>query len=260
MARYGSKKYGSFKYGTSTVDRKVTWSVEIAWNGSFDGSNDGLRMQRINTSRGRNYFLKAAGDGFETVQAGSAMVTLKNFDRRYDSFNTESPLYPNISPGKKVRISVKDETSKIVYPVFFGSITDIQPQSDPDLVILSLTDNKKLLESETPAVELQRNISVRDALLKILDAIAWPDGVNIDSIRDLLFVWSTTGQNAASEIEDLVEMVFGIWFIAADGRLRVKSRHQNLTSVEDPYRPGYPAGSLLSPGLGNNPQQNRGGQ
>lgn len=55
---------------------------------------------------------------FDEVQAGTATITLRNDDRRFDPLNTSSPYNGNILPGKKVQI-----TKSGVY-IYAGTIDD----------------------------------------------------------------------------------------------------------------------------------------
>ena len=132
--RYGTFKYGSasgHKYGassTGTIDA-LAWGIDVDWNGDgfFDGVNEGNRAVSIRMFRGRNKQLRPSGEGFEPIRTGSITVELDNYDGRYDGWNSSSPLYPNVEPGKEIRVRVRNLYTGVIYPVFRGVINDIQP-------------------------------------------------------------------------------------------------------------------------------------
>src|SRR5512137_2514982 len=43
---------------------------------------------------------------FEPVRVGTCSIVLDNTTRRYDPYNTASPLYPNVLPGRYVQIPI----------------------------------------------------------------------------------------------------------------------------------------------------------
>jgi len=134
MARYGTFKYGEKQYGaTPAPDVSLLWAFRVDWrgDGSYDvpgaPNNEAGKMTSLTVRRGRDHLFKQGGKGFEPYQSGIATVILDNEDGKYDPWNTSSPLYPYVSPGKFCRIWVRDVDASTNYGVMRGLITNIQP-------------------------------------------------------------------------------------------------------------------------------------
>ena len=56
------------------------------------------KVDALSCSRGRNYELGK-------TEAGTATITLRNLDGRFDPSNTTSPYYPYVLPYRPIRIS-----------------------------------------------------------------------------------------------------------------------------------------------------------
>src|SRR5689334_13570193 len=115
-ARWGDSryKYGNTnrRYGIGSEDTNLRWIIEVDWDGDgiYDGSNEGYYAVGMKVTRGRRSYIKVGGDGkaegFEPVRLGTCVITLDNTSRRYDPFNTSSVLYPNVLPGRFIRVRV----------------------------------------------------------------------------------------------------------------------------------------------------------
>lgn len=130
MARYSTFLYGDEKYGTSPTTDNFLWTFMVDWTNDKtwnDGYNDGRFMVDLKVVRGRNSMLKHDGSGWERYQPGRLTVTLDNSDGRYDPYNTSSPIYPYVTPGKHFQLKVKNGNTGGNYNMMWGIITDIQP-------------------------------------------------------------------------------------------------------------------------------------
>ena len=128
--RYGTgQTYGTAEatYGFHAITSILAWGVEVDWDGDgvFDGSNEAPYMTSISVSRGRKRQLKSTGYGFESISVGKLTMEFVNNDGRYDGWNTSSPLYPNVTYGRDVRVKVLDWATGNIEPVFYGVISDI---------------------------------------------------------------------------------------------------------------------------------------
>lgn len=137
--------------------------------GKLDGSLEGIDVTEyvmsIGTSRGRP-------DQLQQFVAGTATIILKNFDRRFDPTNEDSPYWDpirnrsGVAPRRKVTISSGGEM------LFVGRITDIDISYEPvqsnatmenSFVTITAADDFVLLanaftESDlTPSEELSGN-------------------------------------------------------------------------------------------------------
>ncbi len=234
MARYGTFKYGEEKYGVS-VNENLLWALEVDWDNDnvFDGQNEASRMTRLQTERGKDYYLSASGDGFDVPPIGFAIATVDNYDGRYDPWNTSSPLYGYLKPGKKVKLWLRDGIGGTDYPILTGILTDIKPYGRNNEVDLVIDCGLRWLQDREPAVELKENIYADDAINYILDDVKWPSiwGRMIDSAPDSIKYWWTQGTKAKSEIEDLANSGMGYFFVANDGAATYRSRHYVDASI-----------------------------
>ena len=66
-ARYSDTVYGNplITYGARTKDRPLTWILLIDWDndGVFNGDNEAGRIFDLETTNGRQFFMKSDGSG-----------------------------------------------------------------------------------------------------------------------------------------------------------------------------------------------------
>ena len=232
MSRYGTFKYGSAKYGVS-VNPNLLWALEVDWDndGVFDGSNEAVRLHRLQTDRGNDYYLSGDGNGFEQSAVGVAIMTLDNYDGRFDSYNTESPLYGILKPGKRVKLWVRNGIGGTDYPVIAGVLQDIKAYGRRGEVDLTLDDGWRWLADRTVSVALQSSIYADDAIGMIADAVNYPWGYELDTGPDQIKYWWSTGRKAKSEIENIANSGIGEVFVANDGKLKYYSRQRATDPV-----------------------------
>jgi hypothetical protein len=206
----------------------------VDWDGDgiFDGSNEGDRTLAFYSKRGRDNLLSISSggvaQGFEKMRTGLCTITLDNYDERYNPYNTSSPLYGYIEPGKLIRIKVKNGSAGSEYPVFYGKIVDIQPGGGTDrIVVIRAEDGISLLANADISISLQQSIGLDDALDLVLTAAGWPAQWSraIDSITDAPPYWWADGK-ALLQISKIADSELGTFFHAADGTAKYYSRHQ----------------------------------
>lgn len=242
--RFGSiNTFGtSNKFGASTMDARLAWGIEVDWDGDgvFDGTNEAIYACGLTISRGRTAMLRSTGQGFEPMRTGQARITLYNRDGRYDGWNTSSPLYPYVTPGKDVRIRVRDLTAatETIENVFYGIISDIATtgyDTDPKVNIY-VDDLWNYLRNYSPRVALQSSISISDAIDMVLDSVDWQTrwGRSLATTSDTVRYWWGSGdKSAASECEDLSNSAFGNFYVGADGSANFITRTTIGTSQAD---------------------------
>lgn len=237
--RYGVNLYGDGKlYGASDTREALAWDVSIDWDedGLFDG-NEASRLTDLNITRGRKKLLQAVGQGFEKIPTGTAQVTLRNEDGRFDGWNTASPLYPNVGYGKEIRIRVRDMNSTAdPYPMFYGVITDIVPvgYGADAKVVINASDNMDFLRNTVGRVAMQQNITPDAAISLVLTAAGWRWDRSLDASTDTIRYWWASGnRQAITEIEELALSFLGYFFISASGTATFKIRTNISDSVVD---------------------------
>ena len=101
-ARFGNISLGSARLGSDT-DNDADYTDLSAYVLSLD----------INRGRSRE---------LDEFAVGSCVIFLDNQDGRFDPNNAESPYYPNILPGKLLRIKITDPTTGTNNYLFEGNI------------------------------------------------------------------------------------------------------------------------------------------
>lgn len=243
--RYGVNKYGDGKlYGASDERTALAWDVSFDWDG--DGVfevNEASYLQGVSVSRGRKSLLKKNGQGFEPFRTGTAVVTLSNHDGRFDAWNTDSPLYPDVGYGKEARIRVRDLTGSSIYPIIRGKVTNIVPTGygSKSQAAVYLSDGLDYLRNTPAGFPLQTDITPDAAIGLILDAAKWSGGRNLATGSDLIpYCWSSGNRKAMATIEDLANSFLGYFFCDNDNTAKFITRSMIGSSVAD-----YPQEYLL---------------
>lgn len=241
-ARFGDPTYKyndtNRLYGAGTEDTRLRWIIMVDWNGDgvFDGGNEAIYAVDLSvTDRGREDYIKLDSDGkasgFEHVKIGKARIELKNRTGRYDPYNTSSPLYPYVLPGRYIYIGVNYNGT--VYDVFSGKIKNIKPVSGTDpKVFIDAEDGNRLLQNQDTFIGVQQNIDIDEAIGLALDDANYPSiwGRNLEDSGDVLDYW-WADDRASTEIHRLADAEMGVFFIAADGKATFYSRHHTGTDV-----------------------------
>lgn len=226
-ARLGTVPYGSATYGALAPER-LAWGLDIDWDGDnqWSGNNDAWKLSALSIERGRKYYIRADGQGFETQETGKLEGILENDDGRYDPWNADSPLYPNVQPGRFFRLRVRTPAGNL-YPVMAGMFSNIQPDSSGGKQArLSGEDGMRFLR-QSVSVAVQTNYRTDQAIDDMLDAISWPAtwGRDLDIGVDVKPYWWVDKRSAYMEIYDLVNSELGQFHLAADGKAIFMNRN-----------------------------------
>jgi hypothetical protein len=235
--KFGENKFGTFKFGPTTLT-KPRYGLDIDWDmdGQYDGRNDGMLVADFSVERGRRYYINNDGKGFEQEDTGRFSVQLVDEDRVYDPYNTSSPLYPNVGPGRFFRMRVRTETDN-VYPLMAGTISEpvIAGSTYLPLVFIEGRDGWQYLRDQKARISLalQENIYADEAIQMILGTIGWPStwGYDLDNGLNLQPFWWVDDESASAAMSELVFSELGRLWIAADGKLTFRNRHLVDTSV-----------------------------
>ena len=198
----------------------MTWYVDVDWDndGAFEADEAG-RTQALTVRRGREGVIRSDGKGFERAHVGQAVLTLDNFDGRYDPLDTGSALYPNVLPGREVRIRKNDGAT--THAILRGNIEQIIPlgKRRGGLVRLVVADGWRWLRDRTVRKALQTSIRTDTALGHVLDSADWTAawGRSLGVGSDTLPYWWADDQSAADAINDLNESEVGQFYVATSG-------------------------------------------
>jgi hypothetical protein len=230
MARYNKFLYGSQKYGPSVPDNLI-WGLIVDWDddGVYEGENEATWLKALYIKRGRNYLVSPSGDGFEPLAPGIMQLTLNNSDRRYDPYNENSPLYPNVDTGKFIKLIARVGAN--LYSVFTGTIQEIIPGENR--VQINCEDGFRWLTEQELVSGVYENITADVAIQAILTASYWPWGSDLETGADQLDYWWMRGRNGNEEIRALAQSEFGRAFVAADGSMKFVNRFSNSVAVLD---------------------------
>lgn len=219
---------GTYRYlGAPSPGRlQLLFGVLIDWDkdGAFSGRNEARWMLPggLETDRGREYYVRSDGSGFERIGVGKAVVTLDNSDGQYDARNTNSPLYPHLlnKQERNAWVFVKNGDAGSRYDLINGRLVDFKPSSDRrgrKTFKIFLEDGMRYLQKNDVSVDIQTNVDTDVALTAVLDDIGWPWGRALDAGVDTIPYWWVFSRSSYAEIMDIVESELGNFFIAANG-------------------------------------------
>lgn len=226
----------------------VTWKIEIDWEGSGTYTDEGSRLLALSSSRGSDSSINA--DNLEHIKVGELSFVLENHDRRYDPYNTSSPLYGYILPARRLKVSVTTEGNQ--YTIFTGSVSDIRLQQQRSQAAFTAYDDMILLESQKSSnIDIETDYSVTDAITTLLTLAGWenldtsgwifPAELGVDSylgsaaIEDngdtIPYWWGDPDKTILESLFELSDDFAGNIFIAADGTFSYNARNYSQPSV-----------------------------
>lgn len=233
MSRYGIRKYSTTKYGATAASSTLAWALEVDWNGDglYDTYQAALTCQSLRVTRGRRDFLNQDNTGFAPVEEGRLNVTAYDPNRMYDPYNASSPLYPNVRPGAKFRLRVKDNLTGTIYNVMIGDITDVRPNADEQTVTITGEDRWRWLAKAPVNHTLGKSMLTGVAISHILTEIGWTDGFTLAGGDTLGFWWPDPSLSARANIQAVADAELGAVFIANNGYLKRYTRSHAAASA-----------------------------
>jgi hypothetical protein len=225
MAKYGTFKYGSgTKYGTGiavstpVLTGFITWIMQIDWAGSgFSGINEAQYCVGYELARGRRYYIAPDGNTFERMEPGTLTLVMENVDGRFDPYNINSLIYPNVKPGRKIFIYAQETATGITHPRFCGFITDIQPISGVSRVTITASDGIQWLMDQDITIPTMYQTTTTKAIQKVLSIAEFPFVSGIQTWNQPIPVFDPDQVNAYDVICDLAAGSLGTFFINASG-------------------------------------------
>lgn len=204
-------KYSSFKYGDGTTygaqTANLRWGLAIAWDGMYGWGDEASRMVSLNVRRGRRNLIAAGSKGLQAFPPGETTVILDNEDGRYDPFNTDSPLYPHVAPGKFAIIRVREQAVGTRRGIMCGVVKDIQPdmQGDKHRVRIVIVDGLQWLADRV--IHASRWEDIAKSLVPKYITIAadwpsseWPKSIATDTdVQAEWWAWNITAYEALRE-------------------------------------------------------------
>jgi hypothetical protein len=166
--------------------------------------------------------------------AGLLTLGLRNSDGRFNPYNTSSPYYGNLLPGRKIKIIGSYGGSS--YTKYVGFLDSIQPA--PDLsgqhtaTLRALGPLSIPIAADATTVPMQTNIYTGVAVNAVLDAIGWASGDRvIDSGATILARWWLDAASPMNALQDVETTEFGFLGETQDGKIFFEDRnHRTVTS------------------------------
>ncbi len=209
----------------------LTWHMYVDWDG--DGvyeADEGGNMFGFSVKRGRQHMVKQDGKGFEPPAVGQGTILLRDLERRYDPWNSASPLYPHVLPQKRLKVTVDDGTGE--KPVVVGQIREVHyEEGNVPKARIDFSDAWIFLQKEV-YVPMQRNLTTDQALHMVLDEAGWSAvDRDIDLGLNTIRAWWVDGKSARLALHELAEAEYGFLDLRADGIIRFRNRQANIPST-----------------------------
>lgn len=206
-------------------------NLYVDWNnnGSFVDANEllGSDVLSVSTSRGRS----SVNDEYSV---GSLSAVLKNLTGKYSPYNSSSPLYGNLLPGRPMKLEVV--VGATTYPIWrgtlgnFGQSRSSEPGSYVDLDGLDDFDQFRLGSVRVNYVETKRT----DELLTLtLDAAGWPAGRRTLDTGQITVpkYWSYRDAPVEALRKAVKQEMGGFHFLGKDGNYVFRNRYYRQTQA-----------------------------
>jgi len=177
----------------------ATYRLEVDWSnqGSFeavwfpltfpitwaDGNPiDSDRIRSISCGFGRDRASQLTGKS----KAGSLKATLTNISGDYSSFNTSSPLYGYVLPGRPVRLTATSDaqTRVVLWQGYLSRITPVAHTGGDSTALLEAHGPLKQVNLDQIAVAMVTDQRTDQVIDDILDAAGWGAGSDYRSLDE----------------------------------------------------------------------------
>ena len=153
-----------------------TYVLAVDWNNDGDFSDTGeditSRTLDIEFTRGSDYASQLVG---KTV-AGVLNATINNVSGDYSTFNTSSPLYGHLLPGRKVKLTGNDgSTTRTLWTGFIDAINPVPAVSGANLAKIKAIGPLGYLNKFEVSTALYANLYTGALIGKVLDAAGWSE-------------------------------------------------------------------------------------
>jgi hypothetical protein len=220
---------------------------EVDWTKSGVYVDESARVMSITVQRGRSRGWSSRGK--EPIRTGEAWIVLDNDDRRYDPYNTGSPLYGYLKPGRMMHLYAGE--SGVEYPVYTGFIRDIRPIGNSfsgDVTIYCVDGLDYLNRQFCQSVGSPTNYPVSDALNDLLQQSEWPfvsstlyfpaqfpmtiGETGIDNNGDTIDTFTTEpSEYILTAMNEIAAAFVGDIFVSKSGSLRYVTRNSTRPTV-----------------------------
>ena len=216
----------------------IYWEVYIYWDNDGGFTREETRLCDYKLVRGRKQFIDSNGNGLQAVEPGLLQITLDNYDGRYDPYNTSSPLYPNVEPGKYIKVGMYKGSPPIHRWRFTGQIDSIEKIGDvtnPQVLITAYDGLKELQNNTITTAILSGSTAAKTGtqIAYMTTSAEWPaiyGTSSIDAGNGIIpYCWANE-KTAFHTIKDIADAEAGLFCAKADGSFYFRPRKET-TSV-----------------------------
>jgi len=208
----------------ATYILEVDWANDGAWTGEDIITAD---VRTIECRRGRDYASQLTGRS----SAGRLMALLNNGSGKYSKFNSASPIYGNIVPGRKIRLRTTAPVAATLWTGFLSRIAPYGSAGRSALVTLEAFGPLSRLNGKKVAPAKQDSQLTGVIVGAILDDADWPVGDRtIAAGQTTVTKWFVEAKEALTALREIEETELGFMYEAYDGKLVYEDRHTRLKS------------------------------
>lgn len=203
--------------------------MSVTYTYEMDMDNDGVYETDISAYVLECTIRRGRTRADERYLAGEAVLLLDNADGRFHNRNTASPYYPNLKPGRRLR--VRATYNATTYNLIHALLVEIDAVAR-DRVQMVCQDVLGYLRDVKVSASLLENVLTGTVVAAYLDE------VGIDASERNLDVGQTTIQyttvsgslsNVLGKVSDAEQ---GRIYVAKDGRVRFEDRHWRLANAQ----------------------------
>lgn len=208
----------------------MTLNVYVDWqnNGTYvDVGDDVSDRSRGSLSFG---YGRDQSTALTPVLTGLGSMTLDNSSRDYSPRNTASPLYGLVKPGRRVKVT--RTVGATTYVLFVGHTNDqpINPDVSAKTVTVGLLDNLADFKRQKISTALYAGIRTGEAIGRVLDAIGWTGGRDLDVGGTVMPWWWVENTDALSALNAILaaEGPPSLLTMGTSGEVIFRDRHHRL--------------------------------
>jgi len=215
----------------------ATYKLQVDWNNDGDWGDTGEeidmgRVRGITCSFGRDRASQLTGKS----KAGTLRATLDNRSGDYNQFNSSSPIYGNILPGRPVRL-LGTSTTQSDQAIWQGYLVRITPQvflGGDATAILEATGPLGQINLDQIDVAMATSQRTDQVVDDILDAAGWGAGSSyrtLDTGKTTITRYWKSATYTVPALQEVESTEGGFIRESKSGQIVFDNRHHRLAGV-----------------------------
>lgn len=210
----------------------ATYVLEVDWNndGDYSDSYEDITadLVEVECERGRDYASQVTG----RASAGRLTALLRNASGKYASYNSGSPIYGNILPGRPVRLRTTSPSSVTLWTGYLDSVNPVVSAGRLPQARMTAVGPLSRLVGVLIDTAIQSSITTGAAIGQCLTSAQWSVSArNIDTGGVTLPKWWAGREDCLNAIRKLEDTDRGFFYEDADGSLNFEAYgHRGLHS------------------------------